>query len=158
MITSIIMSHLCRQRSHLALVVGSLALLSLSLGCGSQPTGDIVPTSPAAGTATYKGKPLEFYQIRFVPEDGRPAAGVTDEEGHFTMGTNDTGDGAPSGKHRVAINYVGPPMPPDWGVTDFSPIPPPKFKVPAKFSDPEKSGITVEVPEDGKTDFVIEIE
>ncbi len=158
MIQSIILSHLCRRRSHRALLVGSLALICLSLGCNSQPTGDIVPTSPAAGTATYQGKPLEFYQIRFIPEDGRPAAGVTDEEGRFTLGTNDTGDGAPSGKHRVAISYVGPPMPPDWGVTDFSPIPPPKFKVPAKYSDPEKSGITVEVPEDGKTDFKIEIE
>ena len=121
MIPQILLSHFSRQLFHRALLVGSLALFSVALGCNSQPTGDIVPTSPAAGTATYQGKPLEFYQIRFVPEDGRPAAGVTDEKGNFTLGTNDLADGAPTGKHRVAISYVGPPKPPEWGVTDFSP-------------------------------------
>lgn len=133
----------------------------LLAGCSEVPTGDVVPTSPASGVLTYQGKPLEYHEVRFVPQDdetGRPAAGVTDESGQFVMGTNDVGDGAPAGNHRVAVNYVGPPLPPDYGVTNFDPIPPPKVKIPKKYNDPENSGITVEVPEDGKKDFVIELE
>lgn len=137
--------------------VGALILGAFALGCNNVPTGDIVPTSPASGVAKYQGKPLEYYQIQFIPEEGRPAAGITDEDGNFTLGTNDVGDGAPSGSHRVAVTYVGPPPPPDYGVTNFDPIPPPKFKIPTKFNDPKKSGIVVEVPEDGKTDFLIEL-
>ena len=137
--------------------LGALILMGSAWGCNKVPTGEIVPTSPAAGVAKYQGKPLEYYQIQFIPEEGRPAAGITDESGSFTLGTNDVGDGAPSGSHRVAVTYVGPPPPPDYGVTNFDPIPPPKFKIPAKFSDPKKSGIVVEVPEDGKTDFLIEL-
>lgn len=137
--------------------VSSLLLAVLAFGCSDVPTGEIVPTSPAAGVAKFQGKPLEYYQIQFIPEEGRPAAGITDENGNFTLGTNDIGDGAPSGSHRVAVTYVGPPPPPDYGVTNFDPIPPPKFKIPAKFNDPNKSGIVVEVPENGKTDFLIEL-
>lgn len=132
----------------------------LVAGCGGDvPTGEIVPTSPAAGVVTFQGKPLEHYEVRFVPTDdeARPAAGVTDESGRFALGTNDLGDGAPAGNHRVAINYIGPPLPPDYGVTNFDPIPPPKIKIPKKYNDPEKSGITIEVPESGKTDIVIEL-
>jgi len=137
--------------------LGSLILGGFLVGCSNDSTGDIVPTSPAAGVAKFQGKPLEYYQIQFIPEQGRPAAGITDENGKFTLGTNDVGDGAPSGKHRVAVTYVGPPLPPDYGVTNFDPVPPPKFKIPTKFNDPNKSGIMVEVPEDGKTDFLIEL-
>ncbi len=134
-----------------------LLVASLAMGCTDVPTGDIVPTAPASGVATFQGKPLEYYQIQFIPEEGRPAAGVTDEEGHFTLGTNDVGDGAPSGSHRVVVSYVGPPLPPDYGVKNFDPIPPPKFKIPKKYSDADTSGIVVEVPEDGKTDIAIEL-
>ncbi len=105
----------------------------------------------------YQGKPLAYYQVQFIPEEGRPAAGITDENGNFMLGTNDVGDGAPSGSHRVAVTYVGPPPAPDYGVTNFDPVPPPEFKIPKKFSDPQKSGLVVEVPEAGKTDFVIEL-
>lgn len=137
--------------------LASCLLGGLALGCNDIPTGEIVPTSPAAGVAKFQGKPLEYYQIQFIPEEGRPAAGITDENGNFTLGTNDIGDGAPSGSHRVAVTYVGPPPPPDYGVTNFDSIPPPKFKIPTKFNDPKKSGIVVEVPEEGKTDFQIEL-
>lgn len=158
MIRRLLPFHLHRRPSHLALLVGGLAIACLATGCNSQPTGDIVPTAPAAGTVTYQGKPLEYYQIMFIPEEGRPAAGVTDEQGNFTLGTNDVADGAPTGKHSVTVTYVGPPKPPGWGVTDFSPTPPPKFKVPAKFSDANKSGLTAEVPEGGNTDIVLTLE
>lgn len=157
MIRQLLSFHLRRRPSHLALLVGGLAIACLAAGCNSQPTGDIVPTTPAAGTVTYQGKPLEYYQVMFIPEEGRPAAGITDEQGQFTLGTNDLADGAPAGKHTVTVTYVGPPPPPEWGVTDFSPIPPPKFKVPAKFGDAKKSGLMVEVPESGDTNIQLEL-
>ncbi|MFN3148394.1 hypothetical protein [Bremerella sp.] len=136
-------------------VVGGFLVVT-ALGCSDVPTGDIVPTAPAAGVAKYQGK-LRYYQIQFIPDEGRPAAGITDENGNFTLGTNDVGDGAPTGSHHVAVTYVGPPPAPDYGVTNFDPIPPPRFKIPSKFNDPKKSGLVVEVPESGKTDFLIEL-
>lgn len=128
-------------------------------GCNEIPTGDIVPTAPAAGTATYQGKPLEYFQVRFISEgETRPAAGVTDQEGRFTLGTNTVGDGAPAGTYRVAVSYVGPPPSPDYGVSDFTPLPPPNVKLPKKYEDPQQSGLQVVVPEGGKTDIVIHLE
>jgi alpha-mannosidase len=97
-------------------------------------------------------------QVRFLPEDGRPAAGVTGVDGTFTLGTNNLDDGAPVGSHRVSFVYKGPPMPDDWGVTDFTPIPPPSVKLPAKYADPETSGVTVQVPKGGDKGIVIALD
>jgi len=140
-------------------LVGLVGLTCMLTGCGSGiPTGDIVPTAPAAGIVTYQGKPLEYFQVRFLPEDGRPAAGVTGTDGVFVLGTNNLDDGAPVGTHKVSFVYKGPPMPDDWGVTDFTPIPPPKVKLPPKYEKPETSGITVEVPKGGDRDIVIALD
>src|SRR5947207_5917383 len=86
----------------------SAALLALSVaGCGN--SSDIEQTVPVSGIVTYQGRPLEGYQVTFIPEDGhRPAVGVTDAAGKFTLGTNNVGDGAPPGKSKVAFVWIAP--------------------------------------------------
>ena len=139
-------------------LVAPIVIASL-IGCGSQPTGDVLPTVGVSGTLTYKGKALEYHQVTFVPSDGqRPAAGVSDENGKFTLGTNRPGDGAIKGTHNISITYVGPPNDdPEFGMNEFAAPPPPKVKIPRKYADPKKSDITIEVPDGGLTDVIIEL-
>src|SRR5262249_21200823 len=77
--------------------------------CG-EPSAKIETTVPARGALTQRGNPLAHHQIMFHPEDGRrPAAGISNEQGSFVLGTNSADDGAVTGKHRVTVVYVGPP-------------------------------------------------
>jgi hypothetical protein len=87
--------------------------------------------------------------------------GVTDAEGKFKLGTNDKDDGAPPGTHKVAIMWV-PPQSDNPGqetiIDDPALLPKPKVKIPAKYGNPETSGLTQEIPEDGKTDIKIDLQ
>lgn len=142
--------------SHAAVV--AVVLLGLA-GCGSTDTGEVVPTVPANGTVTYNGKPLEYHQITLFPSDNqRPAAGVSDSDGKFVLGTNQPGDGAIQGTHTVSITYVGPPnTDPGAGMMEFPAPPPPEVKIPENYRDPQRSGITVEVPQGGLSDWQLNL-
>ena len=128
-------------------------------GCGSsQPVGDIVPTVDGSGVLTLKGAPLEFYQVSFFPKDGRPAMGVTDAAGKFTLGTNKPNDGAVAGSHKVAVTWVGPPSTdPNEGIMEFSAPPPPPIKIDPKYGNPETSGLVLEIPESGSEELKVEL-
>lgn len=135
-----------------------LACLTASmLGCGGGTKAVIEETVPVTGIATYQGKPLEDYMVYFSNLSNRTASGIIDAEGRFTLGTNGPGDGAPAGIHKVWFVYspavesnAGSEMP-------DAPQPQPKVKLPAKFSRLEMSGLTVEVPEEGLTDYKLEV-
>lgn len=141
-------------------VASVLAVAAVALaGCGGgSPTGEVVPTVEASGTLTYKGQPLPHYQVVLIPDNNRPAAGVTDEEGRFTLGTNKAGDGAVAGTHRVTVTYVGPPNTnPEEGVMVFTPPPEPKVKIDPKYATAQTSGLTVDVPDSGTNELQIEL-
>jgi hypothetical protein len=111
----------------------------------------------------FKGKPLEHYQVVFMPTDGsRPATGVADAAGKFVLGTNKAGDGAPIGTSKIAINFVGPQSEGDAGaeaiIDDPSKLPKPKIKIPAKFHNPDTSGLTQEVSKKGIPDLVLDLQ
>ena len=133
-------------------------------GCsGYSQRANIEKVVPAAGTLTYQGKPLEGYQVTLLPTDGRrPATGITDAAGKFTLGTNNVGDGAPPGAHRVAIVWSAPrPAGVMSQVTindNPATLPKPKVKIPEKYTDPEKSGITLDVPKRGSRDIRFDLE
>jgi hypothetical protein len=131
----------------------------LSAGCDS---ADIEKTVPVSGEVTYQGRPLEGYQVTFMPEGGRrPAVGVTDAAGKFILGTNDVGDGAPPGKSKVAFVWIPPRSgEPGQETINDNPdkLPKPKVKIPAKYSDPEKSGIVQDVPSRGIKDLKYELQ
>ena len=86
----------------------------------------------------------------------RPAVGVTDAAGKFTLGTNNVGDGAPPGKSKVAFVWLAPRIgEPGQETINDNPdkLPKPKIKIAAKYSDPEKSGIVQDVPRGGIKDL-----
>lgn len=83
---------------------------------------------------------------------------MTDAEGKFVLGTNAPGDGVMSGLSKVAVIYVGPPSTAEPGKeSPTDKVPPPKVKIPAKFGNADKSGVTVEVPAGGSTDLKIDL-
>lgn len=147
---------LCCRLSYLLLWLLPTLVIA---GCGSTgPVAETVPVVKASGKLTFQGKPLEHYQLMLFPKDGRPAAGMVDASGNFVLGTNQPGDGAPSGTHRLAVTWVGPPSTdPGQGVMEFAPPPPPTIRIPDKYADPETSGITVEIPDSGTDSLAIDL-
>lgn len=139
------------------LFVACLGLFACQNSTGI-PQEDTVPVS---GVATFNGTPLANYTVSFFPIDGRrPAAGVTDDQGNFILGTNATGDGCPPGPCQVAVVWAGPPpVEPGTEVQIEDPRKQPKqpVPVPQKFADPATSGIEIVVPESGLEDHNLEV-
>jgi hypothetical protein len=136
-----------------------IALLPLlAAGCGGTQTGEVVDNvAPVSGTATYEGKPLEDYTVYFGNLQVRPAAGKIDAQGHFTLGTNGPDDGAPPGNHRVWFNY-SPVIEQEPGKEQIdAPVPPPKVKIPKKYTDMNTTDLKIEVPPEGLQDYKIEL-
>jgi hypothetical protein len=133
-------------------------LLAIGLvGNGCSDGANSEHTVVARGVLTHKGQPLANYAVTLQPTEGqRGAAGETDEQGHFVLGTNSEGDGAPPGQHRVGLAYLGPPASRPDGQTNFT-APQPNVKLAAKYASPETSGLTLEVPPSGSSDLKIEV-
>jgi len=55
------------------------------------------------GTVTHNGKPVPNLRIYFVPTDGRPSWGISDENGHFVLDYDYDLDGAKVGTHTVYV-------------------------------------------------------
>lgn len=143
------------RRSSVSLTV--FAGLLAASGCSnSGPKADIVDTVAAGGVLTHDGKPLEYYQVMVIPDGKRPAAGTTDDQGKFTLGTNKPGDGAAAGTHKVTISFVGPPnqMTPD--MDGYKP-PKPSVKLAAKYGNEAATDLKVEIPAGGSGDLKIEV-
>src|SRR5262245_6811814 len=117
----------------------SVALSLGAIGCGSSglPPG-AVPPVPASGNVYYRGQPLAKGSVLLVPDQGQPAAGEI-QEGHFTLTTYKTDDGAIPGKHKVAVNAIVE----EKGKSGESTT---KSILPAKYSKAETSNLVVEVP------------
>ena len=77
-----------------------ILLVATAAGCGpSRPA-----LLPAEGVVTLDGKPLAEASVIFQPTaGGRPAAGVTDADGRFKVGTFKPRDGALPGMHVVTV-------------------------------------------------------
>jgi hypothetical protein len=130
-------------------VVWLAVLLAVSDGCSG--TDDQGPKRVAAtGTVNYKGQPVEGASVVMTPDSGTSAAmGKTDASGQFKLGTKEAGDGAVPGKYKVMISKTEttteeiPETDPRYGtVTPKTTV---KEHLPAKYKDPKKSGLTVEI-------------
>jgi hypothetical protein len=77
-----------------------LGLLVLAGGCGRGPQ-----VAEVEGTVTKGGAPLKNVRVEFWPEtDGPKSTGVTDEQGRFTLKTEDGRTvGAVVGSHKVVL-------------------------------------------------------
>ena len=129
------------------------------VGCGSsEPRGEIVETVPASGIVTLGGKPLENCQVNFYPVDGgRPASATTNANGEFTLGTNDSEDGAAAGLHKVAFIYNPPEYAGEPGKEEVIPGFAPEIQFAATYADPETSGVTQEIPAEGTSEIKIDL-
>ena len=80
----------------------------LALFCGCNTPHETAKTYPVQGTVKFKnGTPVRTGKIEFLSDDGQwTATGEIDEDGHFTLGTNDGADGAVLGKHKIMITQV----------------------------------------------------
>ncbi len=115
-------------------------------GCGKgRPT-----TIPVTGTVTLDGKPIAGATVMLQPQGpGKPAVGVTDDQGRFSLYTFEPGDGALPGTYLVTVRKVE--------VTGFladdqglsGPVSPEGIKetwiIPKKYSDAQAFGRQVEV-------------
>jgi hypothetical protein len=124
--------------------------LSGIFGCGATASGGLA-TVPAAGTVTFKGQPVESGSIQFVSPNGRPANGEI-VGGKFTLSTYQDGDGAIPGKASVGITSTT-----EKPSTKPGAEPATVHLVPSKYSSPEASGITFEIPSTGTKKILIEL-
>lgn len=61
------------------LMLGTALLLS---GCGQ---GDRPPIGTVSGTVTMDGEPFSGVIVSFMPESGRPATGISDDSGRYSL-------------------------------------------------------------------------
>lgn len=135
-------------------------VLVLPAGCSwiksKQP--DRRPVTPAGGVVVYKNRPVANASVTFQSQDGVIAAtGKTDDAGHFALTTYDAKDGAPPGKYTVVV-ATNATQEVETGV--LAPEPEGGFKspIPAKYADPNTSGLVIEVTEGGKNEFTLRLD
>ncbi len=118
-----------------------LVLTLFVAGCSDEK-----PTGTVTGVANYKGKPLTLGDVNLLSSTGAAAITRIEADGRFTLATP-----IEAGEYRV---YASPPeaeqAPPGTKVAA-----PRKFDLPAKFRDPNTSGVVVTV-KPGSNELVIE--
>jgi hypothetical protein len=127
-------------------------LLATLAGC-SQPDDGRIEVYPVTGKVTVNGAPAAGAEVVFygaTPElkgpNVAPPEGMTDENGEFQLRTYDADDGAPAGTFNVSVIW---PEPIPEGVDTEMYQPQDRLK--GKYTDPNASGLTVEVPAGGGT-------
>ena len=132
-------------------------------GCGE----DGPKLVAVAGRVTLEEKAVAFKSVRFIPEPGTPGAGAganTDADGKYTLlavrpgATKDT-PGVPAGKYRVVVMEPvipidsAPPVALEDGTTAAIGLPStrarPRVGIPAAYTTPESTPLTIEVPAEG---------
>jgi hypothetical protein len=126
-----------------------LLLCACLVGCGDN--GGRVPVT---GTVSFNGQPLETGHISFGGDQG--AAGVGQiVQGEFSLSETANQDGVLPGKYDVLIH--------SWveergSVRADGSFSPGITRIPLKYLDPAKSGLTAEVTPDGPNRFTFELE
>ncbi|WP_406698210.1 hypothetical protein V5E97_05080 [Singulisphaera sp. Ch08] len=109
------------------------------LACGTTGPG----MAPVSGRVTYQSKPVPKGSVTFaaISPTGRNATGQLDENGNYTLQTENPGDGALLGEYNVTI-YAH-----DEPILDYIPKKkiPPKILSPTKYEKPETSGLKATV-------------
>ncbi len=128
------------------LPLGFVVAVILSGGCG--PRGPSVAT--VKGKVLLNGQPLTKGQVGTIPSAGRGANGIIQPDGSFELNTFRKGDGALIGTHKVGVAaFEGGAKGPEGGNG--------KLLVPQRYTNPETSGLTIEVKADGDNAPVLEL-
>ena len=142
-------------------IFGGLAAFGLIVLVGCS---DSVATVEAKGLLTWDdGKPIAGASLRLVPkESGKPeVVGFSGKNGEFSLSIVGGKAGAPRGEYTVVVSQFGGGVGDAAGASDkASPeemakimhglqqkqkMAPPKGEVPAMYSDPEKSPLTLKI-------------
>jgi hypothetical protein len=125
-------------------------------GCGGGPS-DAPETVAAKGTVTVDGTPMGKLSVAFIPANGKLATGETDDQGNFTLTTNQPGDGAVVGRYSVAISRIEEPTEAMPGMEGYKKPEPPPFA--NMYTDAKTSGLTATVDKDpSKNNFKFDLE
>lgn len=94
---------------------------------------------PVSGIVTIDGAPLKMGSVMIAPIGKRPAMGIIDGQGRFTMSTFEKGDGVAPGTHRVSVTACEP-------ISARSN----RWNAPKKYTNTETSGleVTIDGPQD----------
>ena len=130
-------------RSH---VVVALLLVTACciLGCNSGET-----LGPVSGNVTFQGKPVTEGTVLFRNKEmGVYMTANLDSQGHYEV-KQPKGNGLPPGDYQVSVN---PPLFDAPMAGSKQPVKIPTFpNIPRKYHDPDQSGLTLTVPEEGTT-------
>jgi hypothetical protein len=133
-------------------------LVLLIVGCGQADDGK-VQRVPANGTLLVKSAPAVGARIVLYPKDetlrgtGMPTpGGTTEEDGTFSLTSYEPGDGAPVGDYIVTVVWREE-IPEGKSLDTFHP----KDRLNGRYASPDKSTLSVSVPEGGGTLPPIEI-
>ena len=138
-------------------LAGGLLLAMFGVaGCGSAPT-DVpqVPLHPVTGTMTLDGKPIAGARLALHAIQGAKAqditpTGVTDDNGQFQISTYQPLDGAPEGSWSVTVSW--PEVSAGGSDPEYG-----RERLPARYQDPEKSGLVIASSEDLRDPVVLEL-
>jgi hypothetical protein len=141
-------------------VAAGLVAFAVGMGlCGCSGGAAPVKLIEAKGTVTYRGEPLSLCSIRLIPlKEGPSSSGVTNEQGEFTLVSQDGKPGVVPGTHRVLIvdvseqAYLDDPLNPNDRPKKAIAR---KLKLPPEWATPQ-SPLTVEVS--GNTPIVLNLE
>ncbi len=139
------------------LALGLLVGVSTGFAGCAGGANDAPETVAAKGTVTVAGTPIPKLSVAFIPASGKVATGETDDQGIFTLTTNQPGDGAMVGTYTVAITPIEENTDAMPGMEGYkAPGPPPFAK---KYTDAKTSGLTATVDADpSKNDFKFDLE
>ncbi|MFM1904880.1 MAG: hypothetical protein RLZZ440_2780 [Planctomycetota bacterium] len=128
-------------------------VLLVAAGCG----GSGPRLARVEGVVTLDGKPLSTGRVTFWPAAGRSGSGWIEADGSFRLGTFGDADGAVVGPHKVAVTPASqtPTGPPDFD-RDGPVKGWPRSPIPARYSNPESSGLAFEV-QPGRNRFEIDL-
>jgi hypothetical protein len=137
-------------RSGLPLVVMVVSALP---GC----SGDQRPTTIAVtGRVSFAGRPLASGAITFYPDEARhepgarPALGVIDKDGRYSLSTFRKGDGARPGSYRISIESLS-------GERSIErPDARETWAIPERYGRTDTSGLVATVPADRRGVMVID--
>src|SRR5438128_1934897 len=132
-------------------ILASAVVLVAVIGCGQRK---IVPVSGVVklNGKAYKNAVVSFQPLgtKESPEPGRGSAGVTDDDGRYTLTYDGERPGALVGKHRVRIfTKYGAEPPPDDSAESLPGSKAPRFVEPIPIEWNEKSTKEFDVPRGG---------
>lgn len=131
----------------------SLTGLMLLTGCGGETGPQLVS---AKGRVTRGGQPLGNVVLQLIPESGPASAAQTNAAGEFTLYGPGGKEGSLPGKFKVTVAC---PFNPAGGssASGTAEAATPPCNLPQKYSVPDTTDLTLEIPADGSTSLLIEV-